>query len=65
MYSSSLHNSFQQQQEQQQLYSIIISKYSPSCSKIYKMVEIIEALIHKIMTSKNLEEIKRLTINYR
>ena len=34
-------------------------------NKIYKMVEIIEALIHKIMTSKNLEEIKRLTINYR
>ena len=39
--------------------------YKMLMNKIYKMVEIIEALIHKIMTSKNLEEIKRLTINYR
>lgn len=30
-----------------------------------KMAEIIEAQIHKIMNNKNLQEIKKLTINYR
>jgi hypothetical protein len=59
MYSSSLHNNFQQQQ---QLYSIVISKYSPSCSKIFKMVDFISPHINMRVIDIDNPSIRKLVV---